>query len=130
MAHVTYEGIRLTKLAEVAGITKQAMSELVIDLETLGYLQRTPDPLDRRAKLIGFTDKGRAAVDAAMRAFEHIDAILDARLGSTTLRTLRRALLTTLATPLSPSDTGVHTSERPEATRIGVAAHQVRRINH
>ena len=38
MAHVTYEGIRLTELAEKAGITKQAMSELVVDLEQLGYL--------------------------------------------------------------------------------------------
>ena len=42
MAHVTYEGIRLTELAEKAGITKQAMSELVVDLEQLGYL--TPPP--------------------------------------------------------------------------------------
>ena len=130
MAHVTYEGIRLTELAEVAGITKQAMSELVIDLETLGYLQRSPDPLDRRAKLISFTDKGRAAVQAAMRAFEHIDAVLNVRLGSTTLRAVRGALLTTLATPLSPRDTGGHNSDSPEATKIGVAAHEVRRIHH
>ena len=105
MAHVTHDGIRLTELAEVAGITKQAMSELVIDLETLGYLQRSTDPLDGRAKLIGFTDKGRAAVHAAMRAFEHIDAVLDARLGSNTLRALRRGLLATLDAPLSPADT-------------------------
>lgn len=32
------------------------MSELVIDLEHLGYLTRTADPHDGRAKLIGFTD--------------------------------------------------------------------------
>ena len=98
MAHVTYEGIRLTELAEKAGITKQAMSELVIDLERLGYLQRTADPHDRRAKLIGFTEKGRAAVQEAMRAF----AEMDAALGDRSLRSLRRALLAILGTSFTP----------------------------
>ncbi len=97
MAHVTYAGIRLTELAEKAGVTKQAMSELVIDLERLGYLERTPDPHDGRAKLIGFTDKGRAAVDAAMRAFERMDA----ELGQQTVRSLRRGLLRVLDTSFS-----------------------------
>jgi DNA-binding MarR family transcriptional regulator len=97
MAHVTHDGIRLTELAEKAGVTKQAMSELVIDLERLGYLERTPDPHDGRAKLIAFTDKGRAAVDAAMRAFEQMDGAL----GERSVRSLRRGLLAILDTPLS-----------------------------
>lgn len=95
MAHVTFEGIRLTELAEKAGITKQAMSELVNDLERLGYLMRTADPRDRRAKLISFTDKGRDAVEAAMRAFADMESALGAR----TLQSLRRGLLTILNTP-------------------------------
>jgi MarR family transcriptional regulator, temperature-dependent positive regulator of motility len=101
MAHVRHDGIRLTELAELGGITKQAMSELVIDLERLGYLERSGDPLDGRAKLIRFTDKGRSAVDAAMSAFDHMDDVLAAQLGAETLHTLRVALLATLGTPLS-----------------------------
>ncbi len=97
MAHVTHTGIRLTELAEKAGVTKQAMSELVIDLERLGYLQRTPDPHDGRAKLIGFTDKGRAAVDAAIRAFEKMDG----ELGELSVHSLRRGLLAVLDTSFS-----------------------------
>ena len=100
MAHVTFAGIRLTELAHKAGITKQAMSELVIDLEHLGYLTRTADPHDRRAKLIGFTDKGRAAVHEAMRAF----AEMESALGKQSLRSLRRGLLTILATPLTGAE--------------------------
>lgn len=96
MAHVTYEGIRLTELAEKAGITKQAMSELVVDLEQLGYLTRAPDPRDRRAKLVRFTEKGRAAVREAMRAFTEMESAL----GERSLRSLRRSLLAILATPL------------------------------
>ncbi len=109
MAHVTYEGIRLTELAGKAGITKQAMSELVIDLERLGYLQRTPDPDDGRAKLIGFTEKGLAAVQEAMRAFEEMDAAL----GDRSLRSLRRALLAILATPLDRRELEVRQRRGP-----------------
>lgn len=107
MAHVTYDGLRLTELAELAGITKQAMSELVIDLETLGYLERCADPTDGRAKLIGFTSKGRGAVEAAMRAFEQMDGILAERVGTETLQTLREGLLATIETPLSPPEVDV-----------------------
>lgn len=106
MAHVTYEGIRLTELADKAGITKQAMSELVIDLERLGYLQRTADPHDRRAKMITFTEKGRAAVQEAMRAFE----VMDASVGDRSLRALRRGLLAILATSFSPTSPSRHSS--------------------
>lgn len=110
MAHVTFEGIRLTELAERAGITKQAMSELVIDLERLGYLMRTPDPHDRRAKLISFTDKGRAAVHEAMRAF----AEMESALGERSLRSLRRSLLTILAAPFTGAE---HQAERSASDR-------------
>lgn len=98
MAHITHDGLRLTDLADKAGITKQAMSELVTDLERLGYLQRSSDPRDGRAKMIGFTDKGRAAVEAATRAFEHMHAAI----GTESLAALRPALLAVLETCLSP----------------------------
>src|SRR3954454_14305021 len=51
------EGIRLTRLAEKARMSPQAMCELVDDLERLGYVRRAPDPSDRRAKLIQFTER-------------------------------------------------------------------------
>src|SRR5688500_13722330 len=42
--HVPAEGIRLTDLAAAAGISKQAMAELVDDVIAKGYLRRVPDP--------------------------------------------------------------------------------------
>jgi len=92
-AHVPPEGIHLTDLADRAGITKQAMSELVVDLEKLGYIQRTPDPSDGRAKLIEFTERGWAAVSTALDAFHAIEANLAERIGPARLRQLRRTLL-------------------------------------
>lgn len=102
MAHVTYDGIRLTALAERAGITKQAMSELVADLERLGYLERTPDPQDRRAKLITFSARGHAAVVAARAAFTDIEAQLTDRLGAEAVAALRRGLLELAQHPITP----------------------------
>ena len=52
-------GIRLTELAERAQLSLAATSELVNDLEQLGYLTRRPDPADGRAKLIDLSERGR-----------------------------------------------------------------------
>ena len=91
------EGIRLTDLADRAGMTKQAMSELVADLVAMGYLQRVPDPTDGRAKLIEFTDRGWAAVHTVLHSFEEAEAALIKRLGKRRMAELRRTLLDLLA---------------------------------
>jgi DNA-binding MarR family transcriptional regulator len=59
---LTDDGSRLTDLARGANMTPQAMGELVDELEGLGYVMRTPDPTDRRAKLIQLTASGRRCV--------------------------------------------------------------------
>src|SRR5215213_7676799 len=58
------DGTRLTELAERSGLTKQAVGEVVADLEELGYVERVPDPADRRAKTIVLTRRGRDALAA------------------------------------------------------------------
>lgn len=58
-------GIRLTELAARAQLSLAATSELVNDLETLGYLTRKPDPADGRAKLIELTPRGQALLGDA-----------------------------------------------------------------
>jgi DNA-binding MarR family transcriptional regulator len=59
------DGKRLTELAARAELSLSATSELVNELEALGYLRRTPDPIDGRAKLIVPTTRGREALNAA-----------------------------------------------------------------
>lgn len=56
------------QLADHLGITKQATSELVAHLVGRGYLTRTPDPHDRRARLLVLTDRGHACTRAAEQA--------------------------------------------------------------
>lgn len=52
-------GTTVSRLAERARMTKQAMAELVAHLEKHGYVVRRPDPDDRRAKSVLPTDRGR-----------------------------------------------------------------------
>ena len=94
---MTAEGSRLTELARGANMTPQAMGELVDELEGLGYLVRTPDPTDRRAKLIMLTESGRKCVAAGVATIGDIERRITDALGARGHRQLRRMLVTLLA---------------------------------
>ena len=63
--NVGIDGIRLTDLAARAQLSLATTSELVSELQQLGYLERRPDPHDQRAKLIFPTRRGRQVLDDA-----------------------------------------------------------------
>lgn len=63
------EGERSVDLAARAGMTRQSMGEVVRDLVGLGMLEMVPDPSDRRAKLVRYTQQGLAYTRTG---FEHI----------------------------------------------------------
>ena len=74
--HLGLNGSRLTELARQAGMSKQAMGDLVTQCEAWGLVRREPDPHDARARLIVFTTTGllwlegfRQAVAQAEREF-------------------------------------------------------------
>lgn len=54
--------LRQTALAERLGIEAMTLSGLLDRLEGKGYVERQPDPADRRAKLVKLTDAGSAVV--------------------------------------------------------------------
>ena len=56
--HLPLAGARLSELAALAGMSKQAMGDLVTQCEAWGLVQRVPDDTDARAKRIVFTDTG------------------------------------------------------------------------
>ena len=53
--------LSLTALAELLSVTKQAAGQVVDEMVELGFVDRRPDPRDRRAKLLALTRRGRAA---------------------------------------------------------------------
>lgn len=72
-AFIEADGSRLTDLARKARMTVPAMLELVDDLERLGYAERRPDPLDRRAKLIVMTPKGWDSMRMGQRIIRELE---------------------------------------------------------
>ena len=92
LPHLDEEGTRITTLAERAGMTKQGMGQLVVDLERQGLLARTPDPSDRRATLVRFTEAGRRFLAEAVAVTGELEAEYAANLGEQRLAALRDAL--------------------------------------
>lgn len=85
-------GATVAELARRAGMTKQAMGELVDDLEAKGHLRRAPDPRDARAKLIRLTPKGERHVADARNVVAAVEREVGRRLGARRLRELRQTL--------------------------------------
>lgn len=52
------EGITVSGLAELAGVRKQTMAQAVDQLERTGYVERRPNPNDRRSRLVFLTERG------------------------------------------------------------------------
>jgi DNA-binding MarR family transcriptional regulator len=59
IAYLDEQGSRATELAALSGRHKQIVGRIVDELEALGYVTRSPDPADRRAKLVVPTARGR-----------------------------------------------------------------------
>ena len=73
-------------------MSKQAMAQLVAHLELHGYVERAPDPLDRRAKVVRATARGREVFAIARELTEEVEARLAEQLGEAKLRRLRALL--------------------------------------
>lgn len=74
-------GTRTTTLAKRAGMTKQAMGEIVQQCEKLGLVGRRPDPTDARAKIVVFTDAGLEWLKAFRNALEQAEQEMRAEVG-------------------------------------------------
>lgn len=86
------DGIRLTELAELADITKQTCGEIIDDVERLGYVERAPDPDDRRAKIIQLTERGEVGQATAQGIFAEIEREWSERFGEARIEALRGLL--------------------------------------
>jgi DNA-binding MarR family transcriptional regulator len=85
-------GTRVSVLAERAQVTKQSMAELVAHLERHGYVERTVDPSDRRAKLVQATPRGEEVYALAREFVSELEADWAKRLGKAKVRELRKLL--------------------------------------
>jgi len=75
------------------GVTKQAVSQVVDILVNRGYLDRSPDPQDRRRINLELTERGKQVVDAVIRATDAVDHELEERLSADQIEAMRAGLL-------------------------------------
>lgn len=71
-SNLGFGAVRLTELAERAGITQQAMGKLVKEMERVGYVKRHIDETDKRAKIIELTERGEQLVNDSMEIVDEI----------------------------------------------------------
>lgn len=90
--HIKAGGSRLSELAESAQLTKQSMGYLVDYLAERGYVERRPDPTDRRAALICLTERGWDEVRAALGIIAELEKNWERRLGTRGMGQLRELL--------------------------------------
>jgi DNA-binding MarR family transcriptional regulator len=86
------DGTRLTDLARRAEMTVQSMGELVDALERLGYVERLPDPVDRRAKQVRLTERGWAVHERGFEVVAELQQAWRDRLGAETFDRLLASL--------------------------------------
>jgi DNA-binding MarR family transcriptional regulator len=80
--HVLAAPLSITALAERMGVTQQAASKAVADLERRGLLTREPDPEDARTKLLHLTDHAHQAVEATRRLRKDLQDELETEFGA------------------------------------------------
>ena len=90
--HIDANGSRLTDLADHAQITKQSMGYLVDYLEQHGYVERRPDPSDRRAALVCLTERGWDQVRTALGIIAALEQEWTDALGEPRVEQLRALL--------------------------------------
>jgi DNA-binding MarR family transcriptional regulator len=87
-----WEGSRITDIARAQDVSKNAVGQLVSELEDLGYVERVPDPADGRAKIVRYTDQGVALIGDAAGIADRLNAEIENVIGPRRLGELRSTL--------------------------------------
>jgi DNA-binding MarR family transcriptional regulator len=95
------DGVRPSMLAERAGMSKQAMNQLLRSLETLGYIVRSNAPDERRARVVRLTKRGHAAYAKIHEILRDIEREWSAELGSKRFAELKELLVRVWESPLT-----------------------------
>jgi DNA-binding MarR family transcriptional regulator len=88
------DGARPSELAAHAGVTRQAITKLVDELERLDLVRRNPDPDDGRGVIVSYTDRGRVALAIARKRMLALERGYAAQVGADRWAEVRSTLET------------------------------------
>jgi DNA-binding MarR family transcriptional regulator len=86
------DGATVNELAEHLGVSKQAASQMVDQMERHGYVARQPDPRDGLARIIVLTQRGWACIRSTEAILAGIERRLAERIGRERVVALREDL--------------------------------------
>ena len=95
------DGVRPGTLAERAGMSKQAMNQLLQSLEAAGYLARTAAKDDGRTRVVRLTRRGRAAYSKIADILHDVEREWVAELGARQFGDLKTLLTRVWESPLA-----------------------------
>lgn len=92
LVHIDLDGSTINELAARGGITKQAVSKIVKELQEEGYVETERHPGDARSVVVRITDKGARFMLDWKDGADRIDAEFTKILGAERLDTLKDLL--------------------------------------
>jgi DNA-binding MarR family transcriptional regulator len=90
---LTAEGVSVSELAALARVRKQTMAEAVEQLERMGYVERRPNPRDRRSRLVFPTARGASVPPVTHAAAASVEEHWARLTSPEELESLRASLL-------------------------------------
>ena len=87
------DGITVSELAELARVRKQTMAQAVDELERMGYVERRPNPRDRRSRLVLLTERGESVKPVTHATAAQVEARWAELTSPEELEALRASLL-------------------------------------
>lgn len=86
--------MRAAELARILGVSRQAIQQQINELELEDLVIQVPDPDDRRAHRILFSEKGAYFMQIALGGLRNAEQLLSERIGSEALSNMKQALTT------------------------------------
>lgn len=87
------EGGRAADMAVQMGITRQSMGEIIREMVELGIVEMKPDPADRRAKLVTWTEHGLMVARTGYTHILDVEDLFEKELGEEQFAAFRDALV-------------------------------------
>ncbi|MFM8354379.1 MAG: MarR family winged helix-turn-helix transcriptional regulator [Gammaproteobacteria bacterium] len=84
--------MRAAELARILGVSRQAIQQQINELESEDLVIQVPDPDDRRAHRILFSEKGAYFMQIALGGLRNAEQLLSDRIGSEALSNMKQAL--------------------------------------
>ena len=92
IANISAGEHRATRIARNLGVTRQAISLMLSELEARGIVELLPDPEDRRARIVRLAEQANGTRRAASKALHYLELKLVERIGLPAYHGLRDAM--------------------------------------